>query len=75
MPGCREAVVAGETGLLVPPRDVRALAQAIAILAGDPKLRRRMGEAGRARVCIEFADAVIANATLAVCQAEMERRR
>ena len=75
MPGCREVVVPGDTGLLVPPDDMRALAQAIATLAGDPALRRKLGEAGRARVCAEFADAVVADATLAVCQAELERRR
>jgi len=75
MPGCREVVAPGETGLLVPPHDPAALAGAIATLAGDPGLRRRMGEAGRARVCAEFADAVVADATLAVCQAELERRR
>jgi glycosyltransferase involved in cell wall biosynthesis len=75
MPGCREVVVPGETGLLFPPGDVKALARAIATLAGDRTLRRRMGEAGRARVRGEFADAVVANATLALCQGEMERRR
>jgi len=75
MPGCREVVAPGETGLLVPPHDVAALADAIATLARDPGLRRRMGEAGRARIVAEFADAVVADETLAVCQAELERRR
>jgi glycosyltransferase involved in cell wall biosynthesis len=75
MPGCREVVVPDETGLLVPPNDVAALSRAIATLAGDPALRRRMGAAGRARVCAEFADPVVADATLALCQAELERRR
>jgi glycosyltransferase involved in cell wall biosynthesis len=75
MPGCREVVAPGETGLLVPPHDVPALARAIAMLAGDAGLRHRMGAAGRARVCTEFADAVVADATLALCQAELERLR
>jgi len=37
------------TGLLVPPCDEAALADALARLAGDTVTRRRMGEAGRAR--------------------------
>lgn len=47
--GTPEAVVDGETGILVPPRDAQSLANAISILAGDDLLRKRMGEAGRAR--------------------------
>jgi len=47
--GCREAVVAGETGLIVPPRDSAALAQAVASLIENPSLARKMGVAGRAR--------------------------
>jgi glycosyltransferase involved in cell wall biosynthesis len=38
-----EAVVEGETGLLVPPRNPRALAQALATLMNDPAERERMG--------------------------------
>ncbi len=48
--GCREVVVDGETGILVPPRDVSALADAIVRLLLDNELARRMGLAGRKRV-------------------------
>lgn len=47
--GIRSTVVDGSTGLLVPPRDPAALAQALATLAADALLRRRMGQAGRIR--------------------------
>ena len=35
-PGCREIVIDGQTGLLVPIEDAKALAEAIARLAGSP---------------------------------------
>jgi glycosyltransferase involved in cell wall biosynthesis len=47
VPGCREAIVPGETGLLVPVRDAQALADAIQKLLEDPSARRSMGQAGR----------------------------
>lgn len=46
--------VNGETGLVVPARAPRALADAIARLSADADLRARMGAAGRARVRAEF---------------------
>lgn len=46
--GCRQAVVDGENGLLVPVRDDQALARAILELLGDKDLARRMGRRGRA---------------------------
>ncbi len=48
--GIPDVVRDGVTGLLVPPRDVTALADAIARLADDPALRGDMGRAGRAFV-------------------------
>ncbi|MBV7483642.1 glycosyltransferase family 4 protein [Bordetella sp. BOR01] len=54
VPGCRDAIEPGETGLLVPPRDARALADAIARLAADAALRRQLGEAGRRLAEREF---------------------
>ena len=47
--GCREEVVDGETGVLVPVRDSASLGRALARLAGDPALRQHMGTAGRHR--------------------------
>ena len=66
IPGCREAVVDGETGLLVPPRDAPALAAALERLINDPTLRVSMGAAGRMRVEENFSDAIICGKTLAV---------
>jgi glycosyltransferase involved in cell wall biosynthesis len=53
--GNSDAVVNNETGLLVPPRDPRALAAALSRLAKDPDLRRRLAEAGRRRVEQRFS--------------------
>ena len=55
VPGHRDVVVRGETGLLVPAEDSRALADAIAGLVADAARRRKMGESGRQRVLEHFA--------------------
>lgn len=47
VPGCRDAIEADQTGLLVPARDATALAFAVRRLADDPALRQKMGEEGR----------------------------
>jgi glycosyltransferase involved in cell wall biosynthesis len=48
--GIPESVVHGETGLLVPPGDTTALAEALSRLIQDAKLRLHYGRAGRARI-------------------------
>ena len=50
-----EIVVDGETGVLVPPGDESAMAEAILQLLGSPSLRTAMGNAGRRRVEQEFS--------------------
>ncbi|HJX61414.1 MAG TPA: glycosyltransferase family 4 protein, partial [Dehalococcoidia bacterium] len=50
-----EVVEDGVTGILVPPGDAPALAEAMRTLMGDPDLRRRMGQAGRERVLEKFS--------------------
>jgi glycosyltransferase involved in cell wall biosynthesis len=52
--GAREVVITGETGVLLKPQDVEGLAAAIEQLAADPKLRARLGTAGRARFTDQF---------------------
>lgn len=47
--GIPEAVVQGETGLLVPPNDPAAMAQALEAILDDETLRRDMGQKARAR--------------------------
>jgi glycosyltransferase involved in cell wall biosynthesis len=52
--GVPEAVRHGETGLLAPERDARALAEHLLVLLGNPVLCERMGAAARARVLESF---------------------
>jgi glycosyltransferase involved in cell wall biosynthesis len=52
--GIPEAVVDGETGILVPPRDPERLAGAVLSLLRDPERARAMGSAGRRRVLAHF---------------------
>ena len=51
--GVREQV--GDTGLLVPPEDTSALAEALETVAADPELRARLGRAARARAWERFS--------------------
>lgn len=53
--GLPEIVVDGETGLIVPTRDTKALAEAIEHLLVDEPLRGRMGVAGRERALELFS--------------------
>jgi phosphatidylinositol alpha-1,6-mannosyltransferase len=53
--GSHEAVVDGETGLIVPPREPRAARHALARLIDDDALRSRMGAAARRRAVDELS--------------------
>jgi glycosyltransferase involved in cell wall biosynthesis len=62
--GLRDLVVHEETGLLVPPGDVAALRDALRRLLADEGLRRRFGDAGRARIAEHFTWKRFADETL-----------
>jgi glycosyltransferase involved in cell wall biosynthesis len=62
--GPREQVVPGVTGILVPPRQVAPLADALAHLAADPALRAAMGAAGRERAVELYDEARVVGRTL-----------
>ena len=66
MPGCSDIVRDSENGLLVPPRDVDALAAALRRLIEAPALRRRLGARGREIVAAEFSLDRVNRETLAV---------
>ena len=59
VPGCREVVVDGESGVLCAPRDARALAEAIQTVLQDDDLRGRLAEGLHKRVEEKFADSVV----------------
>lgn len=63
--GIPEAVVHGETGLLVPTENPEALARAIVRLLREPELRARYGSAGQARVAERFGVDKLVEGTMA----------
>ena len=64
VPGCREVVIPGENGLLVPLDDPRSLADAISHLASSPALRQRYGAAARRLAVEKFAAKAIGDQTV-----------
>jgi hypothetical protein len=63
-----EIVVDGETGLLVPRGDRRALAEAVRSLLRDEERAKRMGAAGRRRVEEHFTVDLMTDAYLRIVQ-------
>ena len=61
-----EVVLAGETGLLAPPRDVPALREALLTLLRDPPLARHMGLMGMERLETHFSEQRMLDETLAL---------
>lgn len=74
VPGCREVVHHGRTGLLVPVRDPTALAEAIRELAADPRARYVMARTARAHVAAEMTDEVVNGQMLALYGAVVNPR-
>ncbi len=66
VPGCREVVINGENGFLVPAKTSISLANALIKLIENEALRNQMGEAGRKRVAKYFNDPIIHEQTLAL---------
>ena len=73
--GVAEAVLDGETGILVPPADPEALAAALERLVDDVELRHHLGAAGRARALRLFDAPRYRAAHLALYRRELGRLR
>jgi glycosyltransferase involved in cell wall biosynthesis len=66
VPGCRDVVRHRVNGLLVPPKNATALAEAIAVLLENPGLRNELGSRGRDIVVKEFSSTLVTRQTLAL---------
>ncbi|MHB0912497.1 MAG: glycosyltransferase [Armatimonadota bacterium] len=72
--GIPESVRDGITGLLIPPKNPDAVADAVIRLLGDPGMRRRMGDAGRGIVESEFSVDTMVEGVLSVYRQVLGRQ-
>ena len=73
--GLPEVVIDGDTGLLAPPAEPAALADAVDYLLRDPDLRRRLAASGRARVETDFSLAALTAKMTALYQRLLAARQ
>jgi glycosyltransferase involved in cell wall biosynthesis len=73
--GAREVTITGQTGILVPPQDTDALADALATLAGNAELRARLGSAGQQRFTEQFRHQRMTRLVREVYQQVLEQTR
>ncbi len=76
VPGCKDLVIHGRNGLLVPPRDARALQEAMHYLRYSPPAElTAMGRANRRRVLQFFAEDICMDAFLSVVDRNRQRKQ
>ena len=66
VPGCRDVVTNDLNGLIVAPKDGRALAGAVEALLADSSLRARLSVAARRRAVDEFDEKIVTGNTLSL---------
>jgi glycosyltransferase involved in cell wall biosynthesis len=71
--GTDEAVIDGQTGLLVRPGDATALATAVRALLAEPELARRLAKAGQERVTSHFSSEAMASQVERIYEAVLAR--
>lgn len=70
--GCKDAVVDGVTGFMIPPREVAPLIEAMMKLAESKELREKMGAAGREFVQERYSVETVVAKTVAVYERALE---
>ena len=73
--GAREVVISGETGFLIPPRDIKSLADKLSLLVADPAMRDRFGQEGRRRFTDVFRHETMTERLRELYQDVLERNR
>jgi glycosyltransferase involved in cell wall biosynthesis len=73
VPGCRDVVRSGVNGLLVPPRDPAALADALGVLVNDPAMRAAMGRKSREIAEREYSVEAVVRETLGIYRRLLSR--
>ncbi|RBB96279.1 glycosyltransferase family 1 protein, partial [Pseudomonas sp. MWU12-2115] len=72
VPGCREAVRHNDNGLLVPPKNIAALAKAIETLLLNHELSHKMGLRGYERLVTEFSSEIVIKDTICLYKELLE---
>ncbi|HUE22880.1 MAG TPA: glycosyltransferase family 4 protein [Bryobacteraceae bacterium] len=72
--GCREAVLDGATGIVVPPRDAKALTDAVLDLIDHPQKALKMGKEGRRRAVSRFDAKLVQKRFAGVFETMLARR-
>ena len=72
--GCKEVVKNNHNGLLVPPKDIKSLAQAMEkIIKMSPQERQHMGKLGREKVINEFDESIVIKKYLSIISSYKEK--
>jgi len=72
VPGCRDAILPDVTGILVPAKDAKSLAEAISVLCENSQLRKRLGSAGRKLAEDEFDIKSVINTHISIYEKLLE---
>lgn len=72
--GAREVVITGETGYLIPPKEIEPLADALIELAADERLRQRLGQEGQRRFTDQFRHDVMTRQLRELYQRVLDRK-